>query len=335
MLPHHRPGGGFRNPWPNSQPAGFRAFLKWVLWERLTQQRPARIPAAPLQTVAPSFQTPRAAPDAVTITWVGHASFLLQIGGLNVLTDPMWSERASPVRFAGPRRHVAPGIDFDALPPIDLVVQSHDHYDHLDDATVRRLAARCPDAPWLTPLGVGGFVRTRGVRLVRELDWWGDTTIGPLAVTATPAQHFSGRSFSQRDRTLWCGWALRAGGRAVWFAGDTAYHPDFGAIGARVGPFDAVLMPVGAYEPRWFMRTVHMNPEDAVSAFLDLRSGWGGVETRTVVVPMHWGTFRLTDEPLDEPPVRTAAAWAAAGLVPGDLWVLAPGETRRIGGLDD
>jgi N-acyl-phosphatidylethanolamine-hydrolysing phospholipase D len=147
--------------------------------------------------------------------------------------------------------------------------------------------------------------------------------VGDIAVTSTPAQHFSGRGFRDRDASLWCGWALRAGERAVWFAGDTGYHPEFGTIGSRLGPFEVVLMPVGAYEPRWFMRTVHMNPEDAVSAYQDLR-------TAAAMVPMHWGTFKLTDEPMAEPPLRTAAAWRAAGLPAESLWLIEPGETRVV-----
>ena len=261
--------------------------------------------------------------DAVTVTWVGHATFLLQIGGLNVLTDPMWGPRASPVSWAGPRRHRPPGLAFDALPPIDLVVQSHDHYDHLDEPTVRRIVARWPDARWMAPLGLSGLLGSWGVRDVRELDWWEAARERDVTVTSTPAQHFSGRGPRNRDGTLWCGWSVRAGDRAVWFAGDTGYHPEFAAIGTRCGPFDLVLLPVGAYEPRWFMRPMHMNPEDAVQAYQDLR-------TTAPMVPMHWGTFKLTDEPLAEPPVRTAAAWRAAALPAAALWILTPGETREV-----
>jgi N-acyl-phosphatidylethanolamine-hydrolysing phospholipase D len=164
---------------------------------------------------------------------------------------------------------------------------------------------------------------------VQELDWWQETRVGPLTVTATPAQHFSGRGPTNRDQTLWCGWALRVGGRRIWFVGDTGYHPEFRSIGERLGPFDAVLIPVGAYEPRWFMGPVHMNPEDAVSAFVDVLGAGSGV-VPTVAVAMHWGTFKLTDEPLDEPPERTRRAWSAAGLRTNDLWVMAPGETRVL-----
>lgn len=327
-APHHRSGGGFRNPWANAGAPSLRNFLKWVLLQRTTRARPVDPGPGAFPRLEPLFPRPRAAPDRLILTWVGHSSFLVQVGGLNVLTDPMWSLRASPVRFAGPRRWVEPGIDFAALPPVDLVVLSHNHYDHLDHRTVRRLAARDPGATWLVPLGLARFVRARGARDVREHDWWQETTIGPAVVGCTPAQHFSSRGVGDRGATLWCGWALRTETHRVFFAGDTGYHPEFARIAERFGPFDAALLPIGGYEPRWFMQPVHMNPEDAVRAFCDL----GGARAGTVMIPMHWGTFKLTDEAMDEPPVRARAAWRAAGLAPERFWVLAHGETRACEG---
>jgi N-acyl-phosphatidylethanolamine-hydrolysing phospholipase D len=265
------------------------------------------------------------------LTWVGHSTFLIQIGGLNLLTDPVWSDRASPVGFAGPRRFVPPAIRFEALPPVDVVVLSHNHYDHLDDRTVRLLAATHPSARWITPLGVASLVARRGARDVLELDWWEETRIGSLAIGCTPAQHFSSRGLHDRNRTLWCGWSVAAPGRQVFFAGDTGYHSDFAAIGDRFGPFHAALLPIGAYEPRWFMRPVHMNPEEAVQAFQDLHRARPPVAGRAaVMVGMHWGTFQLTDEPMDEPPARVGQAWRAAGLEVERLWLPAPGETRSL-----
>jgi N-acyl-phosphatidylethanolamine-hydrolysing phospholipase D len=258
---------------------------------------------------------------------VGHSSLLIQLNGLNILIDPMWSERASPVQFAGPRRWVRPGIAFEDVPPLDVVLESHNHYDHLDAPTVRRLARAHPEASWVVPLGLGAFVRTRGVsdHRVRELDWWEEHAIGSLRIAATPAMHFSSRGFGDRGDTLWCGFALSsdgANGRHVYFAGDTGYHPEFGAIGERYGPFDVALMPIGAYEPRWFMRYLHMNPEEAVAAFRALNA--------RVMVPIHWGTFKLTDEAMDEPPIRARAAWDSAGLPPSGYRQLAHGETLTL-----
>ncbi|HWL39345.1 MAG TPA: MBL fold metallo-hydrolase [Gemmatimonadaceae bacterium] len=282
----------------------------------------------PFRRASPAFVFPRPEPSQLTVTWIGHSTFLLQIGGLNILLDPMWSERASPFQFAGPRRRVPPAVDFDSLPPIDVVLLSHDHYDHLDARTVGRLAGRYPAIAWFAPLGVAAFLRARGARDVVECDWWDTHSIMRLRLTCVPAQHFSGRRLDNRNETLWCGWSIRSGDHAVLFAGDTALHPEFAAIGSRCGPFDIVILPIGAYEPRWFMGSVHMNPEDCLLAVGQLRETAAG--KRLVMVCGHWGTFKLTDEPIDEPPARARAAWSAAGLPPEDLWVMRHGETRDI-----
>jgi N-acyl-phosphatidylethanolamine-hydrolysing phospholipase D len=317
---HHRPGGGFRNPWVENAVPAFGSLLKWMLVHRTTRPRPKDPEPSVFPLVPHSFPTPRAAESQITVTWVGHSSLLLQLGGLNILTDPMWSQRASPFAFAGPRRWVRPGVALEDLPPIDVVLQSHNHYDHLDDRTVRALASAHPDAAWLVPLGLAAFIRPRGVRRVTELDWWQEAGVGPVHFTGLPAQHFSGRRLGDRGATLWCGWALAArNGRRIYFAGDTGHHPEFGLIGERCGPFDVALLPIGAYEPRWFMRYVHMNPEEAVSAFQALNA--------RAMVPIHWGTFKLTDEAMDEPPVRARAAWKAAGLPADQYRQLAHGET--------
>jgi N-acyl-phosphatidylethanolamine-hydrolysing phospholipase D len=307
---------------------GFGSILRW--WrDRLKHPPPADPDPAELPFAYPSFERPFAAEDGLTLTWVGHSTFLIQIGGVNVLTDPMWSERASPLPGVGPRRVVPPGIPFEHLPSIDIVLQSHDHYDHLDDLTVCRLEARYPGAQWVVPLGLGTFLRRRGVHEITELDWWQDMHWGPLIIGCTPAQHFSGRTPWRRDRTLWCGWTVAAGKRRLYFAGDTGYHPEFSLVGERFGPFDAVLMPVGAYAPRWVMQSVHMNPEEAVRAFAEVEQGAPSAD-RSCLVPMHWGTFKLTDEPLDEPPQRAADAWRAAGFPAERYRQLAHGETLTL-----
>jgi N-acyl-phosphatidylethanolamine-hydrolysing phospholipase D len=341
---HHAPDGRFRNPWPEAEPRSFGDVLRWGLARLARRLRGEGRDRSRFEIASPSYASPRAPADALTITWVGHSTALVQMGGANVLTDPMWSRRASPLRWMGPARRVPPAIPLDALPPIDLVLVSHNHYDHLDDATVRRLAARHPHASWMAPLGLATWLRRRGARAVTELDWWDAAHVasaaGPLSVTATPAQHFSARGLRDRMRTLWCGFAIAAGAHRVLFCGDTGNHPEWRAVGARLGPFHAVLAPVGAYEPRWFMRPVHMDPDEAVAALRALDEGARAHDApahdapahrRPVMVPIHWGTFPLTDEPLDEPPARTRDAWRRAALPDEELWLLRHGETKVLG----
>jgi N-acyl-phosphatidylethanolamine-hydrolysing phospholipase D len=324
---HHRPQGGFRNPWPRAEQHGFGDFLKWVIDRRRNPRRPDPDPSA-FARVAPQFVAPRSVPEELTLTWVGHTSFLIQIGGRNVLIDPVWSERASPVQFAGPKRWVPPAVDFDALPPVDIVMLSHDHYDHLDARTISRIAARYPAVIWFAPLGVGGFLRQRGARDVVERDWWQEADAGPLHFTCVPAQHFSGRTLGRRDRSLWCGWTIRSEHHTVFFGGDTALHPEFGTIASRCGPFDLAILPIGAYEPRWFMGSVHMNPEDCMKAVSELNASQPAQEV--TLAAAHWGTFKLTDEPMDEPPERMRSAWRAGSLDASRLWIMRHGETRRL-----
>ncbi|MDE3156109.1 MAG: MBL fold metallo-hydrolase, partial [Acidobacteriota bacterium] len=265
--PHHRPGGGYRNPWPGAEPHRFREFLRWRLRERAARPPDPDPPGAAFPTRTPAVVAPRAGAGRRSVTWVGHSTVLLQIGPLNVLTDPVWSDRASPFRRIGPRRLVPPGLAFEALPPIDLVLLSHNHYDHLDARTVRRLAARDPQAVWLCPMGVGGLLRRFGATHLVERDWWERAEGTGWSAACTPAQHFSARGLRDRGDTLWCGWTLETEAARIYFAGDTGLHPEFGAIASRLGPFDLVMLPIGAYEPRWFMGSVHMNPEDAIEAY--------------------------------------------------------------------
>ena len=267
--------------------------------------------------------TPRAVPPGeLAITWVNHSTFLIQAAGRALLTDPVWSHRASPLGWVGPGRVRHPGVPFEALPPIDVALVSHNHYDHMDLATLRRLQ-RTFGSRIVTTLGNKAYLERRGLRDVAELDWY--DTAGPdlagagLAVTATPAQHFSARTPFDRNRTLWAGFALALGGRRLLFAGDSGYHAHFADIGARLGPFDAALVPIGAYEPRWFMSAAHMNPDEAVRAHLDLRS--------RLSIAMHFGCFQLTDEGIDEPVRDLARALEAHRVDPLQFRVLDPGDT--------
>lgn len=304
-------------------------FLKWTLIERRRNPRRPDPDPSVFARVAPHFTVPRADPESFTLTWIGHTSFLVQISTLNILIDPIWSDRASPVPFAGPKRWVPPGVDFDRLPPIDGVVLSHDHYDHLDAPTISRLAQRYPAAVWFSPLGVGALLRQRGAREVVERDWWQEASLGSLGLTCVPAQHFSGRSLRNRNHTLWCGWVLRSPERTLFFAGDTGLHPEFTSIAARCGPVDIAILPIGAYEPRWFMGSVHMNPEDCMSAVGQLQTPQA--DRPLIVAAAHWGTFKLTDEPMDEPPARMRQLWQASGYDGNKLWIMRHGETRVLG----
>jgi len=254
-----------------------------------------------------------------SVTWIGHATMLVRMDAVTFLTDPMFSDRASPLSFAGPERLVPPGVPLDALPRIDFVVLSHDHYDHTDLPSIRALAAR--GARFIVPLGFGPLLREAGVVQVQELDWWDAVEAGPVRVHCVPAQHFSGRGVSGGNRRLWAGWVVAGPTRRFYHAGDTGYSPDFVEIGRRLGPIDLAAVPIGAYEPGAMMHAVHVNPEEAVQVALDVRA--------TRAVGMHFGTFDLTDEPLDEPPTRFLAAAARHGLAANAAWILDVGETQQ------
>lgn len=325
--PHHRPGGGFRNPDPRGAPRPVGDLLRWFRERgRTRRERPDPSPAV-FTRATPRFAQPRR-PGDLAVTWLGHSTALLEFAGLTVLTDPILSDYPAPIPVPRLRRWVPAPVGVSALPRVDLVLVSHNHYDHLDAPTVRALARRFPDAAWCTPLGNATLLRKLGARAVHEVDWWNEVKLaGAATVTCTPAQHFSSRGLHDRDRALWAGFVVRAGGRTAWFAGDTGYFGGMREIGERAGSLDLVLAPAGAYDPRWFMRPVHMDPEEAVQATLDVADG-----QVPRLVPIHWGTFKLTDEPMDEPPRRTREAWRAAGLEEERLWLLAHGETRLLAG---
>jgi N-acyl-phosphatidylethanolamine-hydrolysing phospholipase D len=255
-----------------------------------------------------------------TATWIGHATLLIQMGGVSFLTDPIWSPTASPVSWLGPRRWVPPGLDLDALPPIDFVLVSHSHYDHLDLPTLVRLARRDRDTRFLVPLGNAVLLREAGIDRVEELDWGQGAQVGGAHATCVPSQHWSQRGLFDARRSLWCAWVVRAPKRRFYFAGDSGFFPGFADVGRALGPFDLAALPIGAYEPQEMMRPHHLDPEQAVQAGLDLRA--------RRLVAMHFGTFDLSDEPLDEPPARFRAAAAKAGYAETDTWVLRIGETR-------
>jgi L-ascorbate metabolism protein UlaG (beta-lactamase superfamily) len=294
-------------------------FWRWKLKAKPTPW-PTHVP------FVPQAPPPRPRGGEVVATWIGHASFLLQSTRGNFLLDPVFSERASPVRWAGPRRAQPPGLALDALPPIDAVLLSHDHYDHCDVPTLRALARR-HDAEFIAPLRHRDLLTTAGARRIVELDWWESHAVRDTAIVLTPSKHWSNRLGTPRNHRLWGGFYLTFGdptaARRVWFVGDTGYDGGiFREIARRCGSPDLALVPVGAYEPRWFMSPMHINPAEAVQLHRDVGA--------RMSVGMHWGTFQLTDEGRDEPLTALTAARAEAGMQAGEFRIVAPGESVVI-----
>jgi L-ascorbate metabolism protein UlaG (beta-lactamase superfamily) len=281
--------GRFRNSVPSTTVAaasGGRMFGEFLFGDQV--RHPAR--AVPI-VVSRAAHPLRPPVDAMHVTWYGHASSLLEVDGGRVLFDPVWSARCSPSRLIGPRRLHPPPVSLQRLPRVDAIVISHDHYDHLDMATVRRLA-RLQTAPFVVPLGVGAHLLRWGVPEARviELDWDETVELGGLRLTLTAARHFSGRGL-RRDRTLWGSWVVAGPTRRAFYTGDSGYFDGYAAIGAEHGPFDATLVQIGAYGPDW--PEIHMTPEEALTAHLDLRGG--------LLIPVHWCTFVLAFHDWAEP----------------------------------
>lgn len=267
-----------------------------------------------------SFLRENAGHSVPSVTWIGHATLLVQMDHVTFLTDPIWSDRASPVGFAGPKRFVPPGLALEALPPIDLVLISHNHYDHLDAHTLRMLARRDPRTRFLVPLENGHILRDEGVANVTELDWGQQLEHGSVKIIFLPTQHWSRRGPFDARKSLWGSYAVIGPARRFYFAGDSGYFDGFATAGAKLGPFDLAALPIGAYAPAAMMHAWHMNPEEAIQAGRDLRA--------SQLVGMHYGTFDLSDEPLDEPPRRLRDAATAAGIGADSVLTLRVGETR-------
>jgi len=300
--------------------------LKWRLGKRAAPAGawPRWVPITP-RALPPR---PAAGSPGMVATWINHATFLLQTGSANIIFDPLFSRRAGPFGITGPARVHAPGVALDALPPIDAVCLSHDHYDHCDLPSLRQLARRAAPPIAIAPLGCGALLRRAGFapRHIVELDWWQPHTLPSGArVALTPAQHWSKRLTVRRNRRLWGGFFITLpAGTSAYYAGDTGYHATmFCDIAARLGAPDLALLPIGAYEPRWFMHPQHCNPFEAVRIHRDLRARQS--------VAMHWGAFRLTDEARDAPPRALAQALREAGLAPEVFRVIEPGESLAIG----
>lgn len=331
---------GFRNRYIDQVDKSLSDLIRWR-WQALRDGLP-KPPREPVASVAPQLDrlrgyneptiTPVAAPashPAPSVTWIGHATTLVQAGGLNVLTDPIFSERASPLAFVGPRRAQPPGIVLQDLPAIDVVLISHNHYDHLDHASVVALDRRAQGRTlFLVPMGLKRWFAGVGITNVIELDWWQSHAVRGTDFTLTPVQHWSARGLHDRNETLWGGWAVLAPDLHWYFAGDTGYSRDFLDTRQHFAPrqgaqgFDLALIPVGAYEPRWFMKTQHVDPAEAVQIHRDLGA------RRSLGI--HWGTFELTDEALDQPPHDLERARQAQGVDPDDFFLLRIGETRWL-----
>jgi N-acyl-phosphatidylethanolamine-hydrolysing phospholipase D len=308
-APHGNPRDGFFTPW-SEDPKSVWSFLRWQLLSRNPYDK-SRDPMIPTQ-LNDGSHLDRFEPGA-TFTWVGHATFAIHDGDDVILTDPHWGDRALI-----PARAVAPGFPLAAVPPDAFALISHAHYDHLDAGTVEAL----PDSvQWFVPLGLGDWFRERDRSNVVELDWWESARRGRWTITCLPSQHWSRRIELGTNRSLWCTWLLDSGARRYFFAGDTGYFHGFSEFGRRFGPIDVALLPIGAFAPRWFMKWQHLNPEEAVQAWRDLRAH--------TLLGMHWGTFDLTDEPLDLPPLLLAEIVAEAREDPARIRTLAIGEVWR------
>jgi len=307
----HFDGKRFFNPGPGA-PRGLRQVLRW----RITA---ARTPW-PANVEDPVFPPPpeSVSPGTAAITFINHATFLIRMPGLTVLTDPIFSDRCSPVQWAGPRRVRKPGIALADLPRADLVLLSHNHYDHMDLPSLRAIQRRfAPNV--ITTLGNAPILARLGINAT-ELDWWQSAPLGQATITATPARHFSARTPFDRNRTLWAGFMLQTAETRILFAGDSGAGPHWTAIEDRLGAPDIALLPIGAYEPRWFMAEVHMNPEDAVQAHRDLKARQS--------IGMHFGTFQLTDEAIDAPETALTQALRQAGVPSEEFVTHGFGETR-------
>ena len=316
---HHADDGYINNYLPKKKMSkGLATVFKW----RFTRNSQTIVDFEQLEPDLPFLQSNR---SEETLTWIGHSTFLWQYRGINIITDPHLSNRASPVSFAGPERLSPPALVLRDLPDLDIVVISHNHYDHLDKSTVLEIYEKQKSKPplFLVPLGMKEWFGNIGIKSgVIELDWWESHQVGGWKYHAVPVQHWSRRGLLDTNKVLWAGWVVEAPNKRLFFAGDTGYSKDFKVIGNRFKTMDLSLIPIGAYAPRWFMKDMHCSPEEAVQIHLDVNSKQS--------IGMHWGTFlNLTDEPLDEPPVRLQKAVQSKGLNPETFITLKHGETLK------
>ncbi len=307
----HFNGKSFVNP-GNLKAKGFKDLIKWV-------RNRDRDPWVEEKNVEIGLKPDYKVKEGIKLTFVNHSTFLIQTGGLNILTDPIWSERASPVSFAGPKRMRPPGIRFEDLPQIHIILISHNHYDHLDITTLKKLIRKY-DPKIITPLGVGAYIESLGAKHIVDMDWWQELGISPeITLACVPAQHFSGRGTFDRDATLWCGYMIKQAGGNIYFAGDSGYGSFFKEIGRKYPNTRVSLIPIGAYLPKWFMSPIHISPEEAVRVHKDIGS--------EVSVGMHFGTFPLADDGLHRPIEDLKKALSREGVDHESFRVLEEGES--------
>ncbi len=325
LPPHRDTRGLFHNPPDAPRARGTTAdwlrFLRAVSFGPKQLRQPA-LPAGHVLDETTALAQLSSYDGSDTLTWLGHACFLIRLDGRTLLTDPYLSPYAAPLHGFGPRRYAGTGISIDKLPKLDAILLSHNHYDHLDAVALRRLARHNDQTCFVVPLGLKRAITRLGYDRVHELDWGDRHAEHELSFTALPAVHFSSRTPFDRNRTLWCGYGIRSATRSVYFAGDTGWGAVFEPAGQRFGPFDTALLPIGAYEPRPLMQAVHTNPEEAVRI--------GKAMGARRLVAMHWGTIALTTEPAFEPPQRFLAAANLSGYGAGQAWVMKIGETRAL-----
>ena len=318
QTPPHHTANGFRNPWPTYSEHSFRDLLKWSR-ERGKSKQSYHPDSLGFEIVPNDGSFLRENSDKFTVTWIGHSTILLQIGGLNILTDPMWSDRASPVQWAGPKRYMPPALEIEDLPPIDVVLISHDHFDHLDKSTVKQLGNR---PRYFVPLGIGNILDKWGIDNYTELDWWQSAEYNGAEFSCVPSQHFSARAPFSHNRTLWCGWAVKSEQANICFIGDSGWFPGFEEIGEKYGPFDLAALPIGAFLPAWFMSPVHINPAQALDACFALKA--------EMMIAHHWGAFKLADDPPNLAPKLFRMEIARRKLDSKKFWLPQHGETKII-----
>lgn len=318
---HHLPNGRFRNP-PGSPARDYKAieFVKFIFRRIVNSKHPTNVPAEHVIPEAKALALLKAHQQQDFITWLGHATFLIHLNGKTIITDPFLTKTAG-VWFVGPERYIAPAISINNLPPIDIILLSHNHYDHLDADTIKRLKNK-DKITVIVPLKLAKLFKRYGYKHVIELDWYDSVSVDGLKITSLPAVHFSARGLFDRNKTLWSGYAIDSAKQRVYFSGDTGYGKVFKTIGERYGPFDIAILGIGAYEPRSIMKASHVQPEEAVNIAKDLRA--------KTLIGMHWGTIVLSDEPPFEPPKRFVQAAKKQGYKDSDIWIMRIGESKSL-----